>query len=77
MARSAVHASRCDGGAPWLQAQEDKLASILNRKKSCAEQKCKTEMKAKNTILLEGHQKYEITILRACRVLCLFSQQFE
>lgn len=33
MVHSAVHGSQCDNGAPWLQAQEDKLALYLNQKK--------------------------------------------
>lgn len=33
MVHSAVHGSQFDNGAPWLQAQEDKLALYLNQKK--------------------------------------------
>lgn len=33
MVHSAVHASQCKYGAPWLQAQKDKLALILTQKR--------------------------------------------
>lgn len=45
MVHSAVHANQCDYGAPWLQAQEDKLVLILIRKKVANNKKAKQRRK--------------------------------